>query len=26
VEEGIKQVVIEPLGIVFEGASLDLRA
>jgi phosphoribosylformylglycinamidine cyclo-ligase len=26
VEEGAKQVVIEPLGIVFEGKSLDLRA
>jgi phosphoribosylaminoimidazole (AIR) synthetase len=26
VEKGIKQVVIEPLGITFEGESLDLRA
>jgi hypothetical protein len=26
VEEGVKQVVIEPLGIVFEEKSLDLRA
>jgi phosphoribosylformylglycinamidine cyclo-ligase len=26
VEEGAKQVVIEPLGITFEGESLDLRA
>ena len=26
VEEGVKQVIIEPLGITFEGASLELRA
>jgi phosphoribosylformylglycinamidine cyclo-ligase len=26
VEKGVKQVVIEPLGITFEGESLDLRA
>jgi phosphoribosylformylglycinamidine cyclo-ligase len=26
VEKGIKQVIVEPLGIVFEGTSLELRA